>query len=78
MGFSGFPAAIPEESAEQFGGFGFEDTFIDGNTMVEVAIRRYVVEGTRVTGLGIRGGVDEAVYAGGVGGAGAHGAGFQG
>ncbi len=77
-GFSGFLAAIFEESAEQFGGFGFEDAFIDGNTMVEVVVGGYVVEAACVTGLGIRGSVDEAIDAGGVGGAGAHGAGFEG
>ena len=67
-----------EEIAEQFGGFGLERALLDGYGVVEAAVCGCVVEGTCVTGLGVGGGVDEAVDAGGVGGAGAHGAGFQG
>ena len=73
---SGFLAAIPEESAQQFGGFGLEDAFLDGNIVVELAVRGYVVEGACVTGLGIRGGVDEAINTSGMGGAGAQGTGL--
>ena len=71
-------AAIFEEFTEQFGSFGFEDSPFDGDGVVEAAICRDVVEGSGVAGFGIGGGVDEALQARGVGGAGAHGAWFEG
>lgn len=46
--------------------------------MVEAFVGGDVVEGAGGACFGVRGGVDEAVYAGGVEGAGAHGAGFEG
>ena len=46
--------------------------------MVEAGVCGKVVEGAGGACLGIGGGVDEAVYAGGVEGTGAHGAGFEG
>ena len=49
-----------------------------GVGVVEARICREVVEGTSGACFGIGGGVDEAVYAGGMEGAGAHGAGFEG
>lgn len=70
-------APVLKEVAEQFGGFGLEQTFLDRHGVVEAAICGRVMEGTRVTGLRVGGGVDEAVDAGGVGGSGAHRAGFQ-
>ncbi len=76
--FSRLVAAIPEEIAEQFGTFGFEDAFFDYNGMVEAIVCEGVVEATGVTGLRVWGSVDETIYAGGVGGSGAHEAGLQG
>src|SRR4028119_454426 len=46
--------------------------------MVEAGIPGDVVQGARVAGLGVGGGIDEAVEAGGVDGAGAHRTGFEG
>ena len=70
-------AAVSKERAEQFGGFGFEDALFDGDGVVEVFVCRGVVKGTSVTGLWVGGGVDEAVQASGVGGAGAIGQGSR-
>ncbi len=46
--------------------------------MIEAGVCRKVVEGAGGACFGIGGGVDEAIYTGGVEGAGAHGAGFEG
>jgi hypothetical protein len=76
--FSGLSAAIPEEYTEQFRGFGFEEALFDGDGVVEAFVGCGIVEGTRVPCFRVWGSVDEAADAGGVGGACAHGAGFQG
>jgi hypothetical protein len=46
--------------------------------MVKAGVGGEVIEGTGGAGFGIWGGVDEAAYTGGVKGAGAHRAGFEG
>ena len=76
--YFGVPAAIFEESTQHFCGFGLEEALLDGDRVIEAGVGGGVVEGPGVTGLGIRGRVDEAVHTGGVGGAGAHRARFQG
>ena len=77
MLFWGF-AAVLEEITEQTGGFGLEEAPFDDDGVVEAGIGGDVVEGPGVTGLRVGGGVDETVYTGRVGRAGAHGARFQG
>ena len=74
----GSPAAILEEVAEQCGGTFFEKAAFDDEGMIEAGIGGGVVEGTCVSGFGIRGRVDQTREAARVGGAGAHGARFQG
>src|SRR4028118_821522 len=73
----GLLAAILEEIAEQCGGTLFEEAAIYEEGMVQAGIGGDVVEGTGVSGFGVRGGVDQAREPGGVGGAGAHGAGLE-
>ena len=51
-------AAVFEEVSEQLGGFGFEETFLDGDGVVEAGVGGHVVEGSGVTGLRVGGGVD--------------------
>ena len=71
-------AAIFEEITEQVGRFSFEDASFDDDGVVEAVVCGDVVEGSGVAGLRIGGCIDEAIKARGVGGAGAHGAWFQG
>ncbi len=75
--YSGTSTAGAEEFAEQFYGFGLQDAAIDVDGMVEAGIGGDVMEGTCVAGFRVGGGIDEARDPGCVGGAGAHGAGFQ-
>ena len=51
-------AAVSKEVAEHFGGFGFEETLLDGDGVVETGVGWDVVEGSGVTGLRVGGGVD--------------------
>ena len=74
----GAAAAFFEEGAEEGGGFGLEDAAFCGECVVEAFVGGDVVEGTGGAGFGIRRRVDEAAYAGGVEGPGAHGAGLEG
>ncbi len=71
-------AAVFEEITQQIGGFGFEEALFDGDGVVEAAVCGDVMEGSCVTGLRVGGSVDETTHTGGVGGAGAHRARFQG
>lgn len=73
-----FVAALFEEDAEESGGFVPQDSGGVGIDVVQAGVGGEVVEGARGAGFGVRGGVDEAAYAGGVQGAGAHGAGLKG
>ena len=77
-GFSGSLATILEEVAEQCGGSFFEKAAFDEGGVVKSGIGEDVVERARVSGFGIRGRVDQARESACVGGAGAHGAWFQG
>jgi hypothetical protein len=77
-GFSGSLATIVEEVTEQCGGSFFEEAAFDEGGVVKSGIGEDVVERARVSGFGIRGRVDQAREAACVGGAGAHGAWFQG
>src|SRR5215211_5053056 len=77
-GLSGFPATILEEVAEQCGGSIFEKAAFDDEGMIEAGVGWSIVEGACVSGFGIRGRVDQTREAACVGGAGAHGAWFQG
>src|SRR5215210_6136612 len=74
---SGSPATILEEVAEQCGGSIFEEAAFDDEGMIEAGVGGGVVEGTCVSGFGIRGRVDQTRETASVGGAGAHGARFQ-
>jgi hypothetical protein len=71
-------AALFEEGAKESGGFVPQDSALVGVGVVQTRIGGEVVEGTGGAGFGILGSVDEATYAGGVEGTGAHGAGFEG
>ena len=67
-----------EEVAEQCGGSFFEKATFDDEGMIETGVGGDVVEGAGVSGFGIRGRVDQTRETACVGGAGAHGARFQG
>lgn len=71
-------ASLAEEVAEECSRLILEDTGGARVTMVEARISREIVEGAGSACFRIGGGVDEATYAGGLEGAGAHGAGFEG
>src|SRR5918993_2918040 len=77
-GLSGTLAKILEEVAEQCGGSFFEKAVFDDEGMIETGVGGDVVEGAGVSGFGIRGRVDQTRETACVGGAGAHGARFQG
>lgn len=77
-GLSGSLATIQEEIAEQCGGSFFEKAAFNDEGMIEAGVGGRVVEGTGVSGFGIRGSVDQTRETACVGGAGAHGAWFQG
>ena len=77
-GFSGSLATILEEVAEQCGGSFFEKAAFDDEGMIETGVGGDIVEGAGVSGFGIRGRVDQTRETACVGGAGAHGAWFQG
>ena len=77
MGLVGFPATILEEVAEQCGCSFFKKAAFDDERMIEALVGEDVVEGSCVSGFGIRGRVDQASETACVGGAGAHGAWFQ-
>jgi hypothetical protein len=77
-GFSGSPATILEEVTEQCGGSIFEKAALDAEGMIEAGVGGGVMEGAGVSGFGIRGRVDQTRETACVGGAGAHGAWFQG
>jgi hypothetical protein len=72
----GFVAAVAEEVAEEGGGVFCEEAILNDDGVVEAGIGRGVMEATGVAGFGIGGSEDQAREAGGVGGAGAHGAWF--
>ena len=72
------PAAKLEEVAEQCGGSLFEKAAFDDEGMIEAGVGGGIVEGAGVSGFGIRGRVDQTRETTCVGGAGAHGARFQG
>src|ERR687890_1062340 len=76
-GLSGPPTAILEEVTEQCGGTFFEKAAFDDEGMIEAGVGWDVVEGACVSGLGIRGRVDQTRETACVGGASAHGARFQ-
>ncbi len=71
-------AALFEEGAEEGCRLGLQDSGGVGVSVVQAGVRGEVVEGTGGAGFGVGGSVDEAVYTGGVEGAGAHGARFEG
>src|SRR5215204_6948543 len=75
---SGSPATILKEVAEQCGGSFFEKAACDDEGMIEAGVGGGVVEGACVSGFGIRGCVDQTRETACMGGAGAHGAWFQG
>src|SRR5215212_5923565 len=75
---SGSPATILKEVAEQCGGSFFEKAAFDDEGMIEAGVGGGIVEGTCVSGFGIRGRVDQTRETACMGGAGAHGAWFQG
>ena len=77
-GLSGSPATILEEVAEQCGGSFFEKAAFDDEGMIEAGICGGVVKCAGVSGFGIRGCEDQTRETACVGGAGAHGAWFQG
>ncbi len=71
-------ASLAEEVAEEGSGLGLEDAAGVGIGMVETGVCGKVVEGAGGACFGVGGGVDKAIYTGGVEGASAHGAGFEG
>src|SRR5829696_10558390 len=75
---SGSPATILKEVAEQCGGSFFEKAAFDDEGMIEAGVGGGVVQGACVSGFGIRSRVDQTRETACVGGAGAHGAWFQG
>src|ERR671921_1165962 len=77
-GLSGSPATILEEVAKQCGGPFFEKAAFDDEGMIEAGVGGGIVKGAGVSGFGIRGRVDQTRETACVGGAGAHGARFQG
>jgi hypothetical protein len=77
-GFSGTPATTLEEVAEQCGGSFFEKAAFDDEGVIEASVGGSIVECACISGFGIRGRVDQTRETARVGGAGAHGAGFQG
>ena len=76
--FSGSPATILEEVAEQGGGAIFEKAAFDDKGMIEAGVGGSIMEGAGISGFGVGGCVDQTRETAGVGGAGAHGAWFQG
>jgi hypothetical protein len=75
---TGSLTAILEEDAELCGGYFFEKPGFDEEGVVEAGIGGDVVESAGVSGFGIGGRVDQTRETACVGGAGAHGAWFQG
>ena len=59
-GLLGASTALSEEFSEQFDGFGFQDAAFDVDGVIEAGIGGDVVEGARVAGFRVGGGVDEA------------------
>jgi hypothetical protein len=77
-GFSGTSATILEEVTEQCGGSLFEKAAFDAEGMIEAGVGGSIMEGAGISGFGVGGCVDQTRETAGVGGAGAHGAWFQG